>query len=65
MAFLPSRCQRCGKAGGCYIMSMFNTQMICLDCKDKEEKRDDYDKAVKEENKALKNGNRNFKGIGL
>lgn len=44
---------------------MFNTQMICMDCQDKEQKRDDYDKAVKEENKALKSGNRNFKGIGL
>jgi hypothetical protein len=29
-----------------YIMSMYNTQWICMDCKDKEQKRDDYQEAV-------------------
>jgi hypothetical protein len=59
------RCERCGKEDFCFIMSMYNTQMICLDCKEKEKKRSDYNKAVEEEAKAVKRGNYNFKGIGL
>lgn len=62
---LPKRCERCGKDSGCYIMSMFNTQMICLDCKAKEEQREDYQKAVEEEAKSIKRGDYNYKGIGF
>ena len=33
------KCQRCFKpTGGASIMSMFNTQMICMECKREEEK---------------------------
>jgi hypothetical protein len=44
---------------------MFNTQMICFDCSEDEEKNPRYNEAVEEENKAVKNGNYNFGGIGL
>lgn len=37
-------CDRCGK-GGALIMSMFNQQMICMDCKNAETKRSDYKQA--------------------
>jgi hypothetical protein len=38
-------CQRCGKDTSCKIMSMFNTQMICMECKDKETKQPGYKQA--------------------
>lgn len=46
-------------------MSMFNTQMICMECKEKEKKRDDYKLAVDTELAEVKKGNMNYKGIGL
>lgn len=58
-------CQRCGKETICTIMSMFNTEMICLACKDAEKQRPDYKAAVEADEAAIKQGNFNFKGIGL
>ena len=46
-------------------MSMFNTQLICFDCSDKERKRDDFEAARKADEAAIRQGNHNFKGIGL
>lgn len=61
--FELENCERCGKslAAG-RIMSMMNTQTICMDCKQKETQRPDYAEAVKAENNAVKRGDRNFKG---
>lgn len=62
--FTQRNCDRCGgslKQGR--IMSMFNTQCICLKCS-KEEKQDkDYNKAVEADHREIKKGNYNFKGI--
>lgn len=59
-------CDRCHKpTNGITTMSMFNEDIICMECKDKERKRDDYDKAVKADIDEIKKGNYNFKGIGL
>ncbi len=58
-------CQRCGEETIATIMSMFNTQDICLDCKKKEEKHPDYKKARDAEAEQVRQGNYNFKGIGL
>lgn len=59
-------CERCNQpTNGITIMSMFNEQIICMTCKDKEKKREDYDKAVKADIDEIKKGNFNFKGIGL
>lgn len=44
-------------------MSMYNTDCICLDCKDKESKRADYGEAVKADHEEIKKGNYNYKGI--
>ena len=61
-----TNCDRCHKpTNGITTMSMYNEQIICMDCKDKERKREDYDKAVKADIDQIKNGNYNFKGIGL
>ena len=63
--FGGDRCMRCGKPlNGVSIMSMYNTDIICMDCKEKESKRKDYKKAVDADNEAIRNGNMNFKGIG-
>jgi len=61
---MPDRCQRCFKETNCLIMSMFNTQMICISCKEKEEKHPKYQEAREKEAKAIKSGNYNYPGIG-
>lgn len=45
--FEVENCDRCGKPlNGCRIMSMYNQDALCMDCKDKETQREDYSKAV-------------------
>ena len=64
--FTQKTCDRCGGslAGG-RTMSMFNTDTICLECKEKERKRPDYGRAEAAEIAAVKAGDRNFRGVGL
>jgi len=45
------------------IMSMFNTDCICITCSKKEKQDNDYDKAVKADHEEIKKGNYNYKGI--
>ena len=60
-----THCDRCGQPlHGCSIMSMFNTDVICMNCKMKEKSDPRYRKAVEADNEAIRNGNYNFKGIG-
>lgn len=62
--FTQKYCDRCGgslESGR--IMSMFNTDCICLSCKEKEMTRTDYKHAVKAEQEEIKKGNYNYKGI--
>jgi lysyl-tRNA synthetase class I len=59
------RCHRCGKETTGHIMSMFNHDLVCFDCKDEEVKRDDYAKAEAAEGDAVRKGNYNYGGIGL
>ena len=58
------KCERCGKETSAFIMSMFNTEMICMDCKDAEKKHPDYAKARDAEHAEVCRGNYNFCGIG-
>jgi len=46
-------------------MSMFNTQMICMTCKDTEKQHTKYKEAEQADIEAIKNKNYNFEGIGL
>ena len=46
-------------------MSMFNEQCICMKCADMETKRTDYKEARDAETEQVKQGNLNYKGIGL
>jgi len=57
-------CERCKNKANPHIMSMFNEDIICLKCKDKEIKHPLYKLALEAENKSLKRGETNFKGIG-
>jgi hypothetical protein len=58
-------CDRCGKPlNGCSIMSMYNTDIICMDCKREERNDPRYKRAVEADNAAIRSGNYNFKGIG-
>ena len=62
--FTQKHCDRCGGAlEEGRIMSMYNTDCLCLACKEKEKRRSDYPEAVNAEHDALKKGNTNFKGI--
>lgn len=64
--FSQRNCDRCGKplTDG-RIMSMYNTDCICLECKRKETERADYKAADEADKKAIENGDFNYKGIGL
>lgn len=62
--FVQRYCKRCGKdLKHGRIMSMFNTDCICLECADKEKEDKDYNKAVDADTHQIKQGNYNFKGI--
>jgi hypothetical protein len=62
----PTACARCAEefAGSGSIMSVFNTDQICLECKQKEEAHPDYEKARKAEAAAVSRGDYNYAGIG-
>ena len=62
---MNGKCERCKKDSNVTICSFFNTEMICMECKDKEVKHSDYKKAVNKEKEEVLNGNYNFEGIGL
>lgn len=58
-------CERCGTEARVTIMSMFNTQVICMSCKEVERKHPRYEEAVQRELEECAKGNFNFEGIGL
>lgn len=58
------KCDRCKKEMNSFIMSMFNEELICLDCKEKEKNHPCYQTACEAERKEILNGNYNYKGIG-
>jgi len=63
--FDKTHCDRCGSRLQARIMSTFNTDTICMDCKRKEEAHPSYGRARRAEEEAFMRGNRNFRGIGL
>ena len=44
-------------------MSMVNTDCLCMECKEKETKHPDYEKAVKADHEEIRKGNYNYKGL--
>ena len=58
-----SICDRCGDpTNGVTTMSMFNEDVICMSCKEKEKKDPEYKAASRAELDAVKRGERNYKG---
>jgi hypothetical protein len=43
---------------------MFNTEVLCLDCKEREEQHPRYEEARRAEAEAVRRGDMNFPGIG-
>lgn len=58
-------CERCKAETSITTMSMFNTQTICMECKDAEAKRPDYKAARGADEAAIRRGDFNFPGIGF
>lgn len=58
-------CERCGRETLVTQCSMFNTEMCCQNCIDKEKQHPSYDLARFREYQAVQEGNYNFPGIGL
>jgi len=64
--FAQTACDRCGgPLSGGRIMSMFNTDCICMECAGRERARADYGRARDVEARAVRDGDRNFRGVGL
>ncbi len=58
-----NNCDRCKlPTGGITIMSIFNNDVICTKCKDKEKKDPEYRAALQEEQDAVARGVRNYQG---
>ena len=59
------KCDRCHEpTNGITIMSMFNQEVICMECMKKEKNETGYKEAVEADHKAIKSGDYNFPGIG-
>ncbi len=58
------RCDRCHKETDITTTSMFNTETLCMDCKDAETKDPRYEEARRAEEEACRRGDFNFPGIG-
>jgi len=61
---MSGRCDRCRSKTMVTIMSMFNTQEICMKCNREEMQHPDYERACQAEAEAVRQGNYNFPGIG-
>ena len=59
-----TKCQRCGKETRATITSMFNTDILCMACKEAEEKDPRYQEARAADEAAIRRGDFNFPGIG-
>jgi hypothetical protein len=57
-------CDRCKAETLSTIMSKFNTEMICMDCKAKERAHPQYRAACDAELAQVQMGNYNFDGVG-
>ena len=59
-----TRCDRCRKETYATIMSMFNTDILCLDCQEAEQHEPRFEAARQAEEEACRRGDFNFPGIG-
>jgi hypothetical protein len=60
---MQGNCERCHKSsGGVTTMSIFNSEVICMSCKEKEKKDPEYLAASLEELESVRAGDMNFSG---
>ena len=59
-----TRCANCRKETEETIMSMFDTDVLCLDCHEAEQHDPRYEEARRAEAEACRRGDFNFPGIG-
>lgn len=64
MSLQNGLCDRCGKPVRALRMSMFNTEMCCQACLNKEKRHPKYQEAKEAERREVLKGNHNFEGIG-
>ena len=64
MSIGPQLCDRCHGHAVARIMSKFNTEMICMECKKKEKEHPSYKAADAAEIASVRSGNMNFPGVG-
>ncbi len=58
-----SICDRCGEStNNVTTMSMFNEDVICMNCKDEEKNDPEYQAASEAEREEIKKGNYNYRG---
>jgi len=63
-SMLQDVCPRCGQStNGKTTMSVFNTEVICIPCKEKEKEDPDYQLAIDTEAEEIRKGNYNYPGI--
>lgn len=60
----PNRCDRCDAELDVSTMSMFNTEVICMACQEREHRHPLYAQARDVERAACSRGDYNFPGIG-
>lgn len=58
-------CDRCGAKVATSVVSYFNTDELCMACKDDERHAPGYVRAVEMENDAVRRGDYNYEGMGL
>lgn len=58
------KCPRCRQETNATIGSKFNTEDICIPCKEREEAHPQYAAADEAETAAVRAGNYNFQGVG-
>lgn len=62
--FKATHCDRCGKELVSRWLSMFNMDVICPECKEKERQRSDYNQAIDAVDAEFKKGTIDFEGVG-
>jgi len=65
MSNVCDRCQEKIGKGQATIMSYFNEDTICMECKKQEMAHPDFKRARAAEHAEVRDGNYNFEGVGL
>ena len=62
-SFSNGKCDRCGNTSNTTTMSVFNTDFICMKCKEDERRDPDYKAAKAAEEAEVRKGNYNYLGV--